>query len=88
MYLVCSLRTNVVFFIIFLTLTIAFGFLAAAYWYLALGEADYANTMLVAAGATTFVSDLAGWWIFFAILLASLDFPFQIPGTHSSHTIS
>lgn len=23
---------------------------------------------------------LLGWWIFFAILLAALDFPFQLPG--------
>jgi len=22
---------------------------------------------------------MAGWWIFFAIMLAALDFPFQIP---------
>lgn len=31
-YLICSLRTNIVFFIIFLTLVIAFACLAGAYW--------------------------------------------------------
>lgn len=31
-YLICSLRTNLVFFIIFLTLVVAFGLLAGAFW--------------------------------------------------------
>lgn len=79
-YLICSLRTNVVFFIIFLTLVPAFACLAGAYWHLALGNTEIATTLTVAAGALTFVSDMCGWWIFFAILLASLDFPFQLPG--------
>lgn len=35
-FLVCSLRTNVVFMVIFLTLVCAFSCLAAAYWNLAL----------------------------------------------------
>lgn len=36
-YLIASLRTNVMFFTIFLTLTIAFGTLSGAYWNLAKG---------------------------------------------------
>jgi len=86
-YLICSLRTNVVFVVIFFTLVIAFGLLAGAYWQLANALADNANPatlqkahrLQVAAGAFTFVTCLAGWWIFFAIMLAALDFPFQIP---------
>jgi len=30
---------------------------------------------------------MAGWWIFFAIMLASLDFPFSIPVGDLSHII-
>jgi hypothetical protein len=26
------------------------------------------------------VTSLAGWWLFVAIMLATLDFPFQVPG--------
>ncbi|KAH7314300.1 hypothetical protein BKA65DRAFT_557935 [Rhexocercosporidium sp. MPI-PUGE-AT-0058] len=85
-YLVCALRTNVVFVIIFFTLVPAFGLLAGAYWQNALaistGLASHANTAhrcQVAAGAFTFVTSMAGWWIFFAIMLAALDFPFQLP---------
>jgi len=84
-YLVCSLRTNVVFVIIFFTLVVAFGLLAGAYFQLALAAQGSASAaalavrLTVAAGAFAFVTSMAGWWIFFAIMLAALDFPFQIP---------
>ena len=32
-----------------------------------------------AGGAFAFITALAGWWIFFAIMLASIDFPYAIP---------
>jgi succinate-acetate transporter protein len=79
-YMICALRTNVVFVCIFASLVPAFGCLAGAYWHLAQGQVGTATTLLVAAGALTFITDVCGWWIFFAILLASLDFPFQLPG--------
>jgi len=86
-YLICSLRTNIVFMLIFLTLVPAFGCLAGAYWQLAnafgAGATEappIAATLLLAAGALTFITDMCGWWIFFAIMLAALDFPIQLPG--------
>ena len=81
LYMILALRTNLVFFLIFLTLVPAFALLAAAVWHTALGEAyaQTAKTEIIAAGALTFVTDMLGWYIFFAILLASLDFPFQLP---------
>jgi len=87
-YLICSLRTNVAFVIIFLTLVIAFSLLTAAYWHNALyignpklhaSSGALAGRLQIAAGACTFVTCMSGWWIFFAIMLAALDFPFQIP---------
>ncbi|THV96766.1 GPR1/FUN34/YaaH-class plasma membrane protein-like protein [Aureobasidium pullulans] len=91
LYFICSLRTNVVFAMIFFTLVLAFGCLTGAYWNLAIAygnpatsaaraaHAATATRCLVAAGALTFVTDMCGWWIFFAIMLAALDFPFQLP---------
>jgi hypothetical protein len=79
-YMICALRTNIVFVGIFLFLVPAFGCLAGAYWHLAKGNVSTAQTLLIAAGACCFVVCALGWWIFFAILLASLDFPFQLPG--------
>ena len=43
-FLICSLRTNIVFFLIFFTLVAAFGCLAAAYWNLALAYENAENT--------------------------------------------
>ena len=40
-----------------------------------------------AAGAFGFMACMAGWWIFFAQMLASVDFPFQIPVGDISHII-
>lgn len=48
-FLVCSLRTNIVFFIIFLTLVAAFCLITAAYWFLAMdytGNAAFAAKLL------------------------------------------
>jgi len=78
-YMICALRTNVVFVGIFFFLIPAFGCLTGAYWNLAKGNVSTALTLLKAGGACTFVVCALGWWIFFAILLASLDFPFQLP---------
>lgn len=79
-YLICSLRTNIVFVAIFATLVVAFGLLTATYFQLANGNAVLAGRLQVAAGAFCFITCLCGWWIFAAIMLAALDFPFQIPG--------
>jgi succinate-acetate transporter protein len=79
-YMICALRTNMVFVGIFFSLVCAFGCLAGAYWHLAEANVGTATTLIVAGGACTFVTCMLGWWIFFAILLASLDFPFQLPG--------
>ena len=94
-FLICSLRTNVVFFVIFLSLVGTFCCLAAAYWSLALvymngsntSAMDNAQKLTVAGGAFAFVTSMAGWWIFFAIMLASLDFPISIPVGDLSHII-
>lgn len=85
-YLICALRTNMVFVTIFFTLVGAFGCLAGAFWKIAealtVGPATAAMTgahLVVAGGAFAFVTCCAGWYIFAAILLASLDFPLALP---------
>ncbi|KAL8742651.1 MAG: hypothetical protein Q9184_008219 [Pyrenodesmia sp. 2 TL-2023] len=86
-FLICSLRTNIVFFIIFLALVLAHGCLAGAYFNLALafqnaanvGAARMASRLVIVGGAFLFVAALAGWYIFLATMLASLDFPVQVP---------
>ena len=79
-YMVCALRTNVVFVLIFASLVPAFGLLTAAYWNLALGKTLAAHHCTIAGGALTFVVSMLGWYIFAAILLAAVDFPLSLPG--------
>lgn len=85
-YLICSLRTNIVFVIIFLSLVIGFSLLSGSYWQMAngIGEENASALALghrlqVGAGASYFVTSLTGWYLFLSIMLASLDFPFQLP---------
>jgi hypothetical protein len=79
-YLICSIRTNMVFFMIFLTLVLAFACLAGSFFEANNGHAVLAARLQVAGGAFAFCTTLFGWWIFIAIMLASLDFPFSVPG--------
>jgi len=78
-YMICSVRTNLVFFGIFLTLVCAFGCLAGSYWNAALGKASLALTLQHAGGGFAFTTCLLGWWIFTAQMLAAVDFPFSLP---------
>ncbi|PSK33943.1 Protein alcS [Elsinoe australis] len=78
-YAIVSLRTNIVFFLIFVFLVPAFGLFAAAFWYNAEGETAYGARLQIAGGAFAFVVCLLGWYIFTAIMLASTDMPFALP---------
>lgn len=78
-YLICALRTNAIFVGIFFTLVLAFACLAGSYWQLAKGHAAEAVTLQHAGGGFTFVTCLLGWYLFFIQLLASVDFPLNLP---------
>jgi len=78
-FFICSLRTNVVFIVIFASLVCTFSLLAAAFWQLANGNAPFAMKLQIAGGAFGFITSMAGWWILLAQMLASVDFPLAIP---------
>ncbi|KAL8728288.1 MAG: hypothetical protein Q9166_005495 [cf. Caloplaca sp. 2 TL-2023] len=87
LYLICALRTNMVFVTIFFGLFFTFVLLTGSYWQLAVGRAAAAAKLQIASGAFAFLACLAAWWIFFAQMLASVDFPFQFPVGDISHVI-
>ncbi|KAI4194185.1 MAG: hypothetical protein LQ348_002694 [Seirophora lacunosa] len=64
-----------------------FVILTGSYWEIAIGHTAIAARLQIASGAFAFLASLAGWWIFFAQMLASVDFPFQIPVGDISHLI-
>lgn len=79
LYFICSLRTNLIFVIIFLTLDIALFLLVGFYWKAAEGDMAVANNLQVAAGAFTFTFCVFGWYLLTSILLQTLEFPFSLP---------
>ncbi|CEJ95024.1 Putative Transcriptional activator of ethanol catabolism AlcS [[Torrubiella] hemipterigena] len=79
MYLICSLRTNFVFFCIFLFLDIALFVLAGAYWKAAEGDVQAFHRLEITSGAFVFVFCVFGWYLLFAQLLETVDFPLDLP---------
>ncbi|CEJ89895.1 hypothetical protein VHEMI05711 [[Torrubiella] hemipterigena] len=81
-YLIAALRTNIAFVIVFACLVVAFPLLTGAYFLQAMdyaGNAAVVLKLVKAAGAMAFICSLTGWWIFFALILAAVDFPLNIP---------
>jgi len=79
MYFIASFRTNIPFVIVFLTLSFAFEFIAAGYFHTASGNMAAAAMNFKVAGGFAFVTGLAGYWIAFSLILASVGFPYTIP---------
>ena len=86
-YLICSLRTNMVFVVIFFGLMMLFAVLTGSYWNTAIGSTALAQQQQFVAGAFGMMATSAGWWIFLAQMLASVDFPVQLPVGDISHLI-
>jgi len=78
-YLICSLRTNAVFVLVFLAATTGFGLATGAFWNLSAGSLVAGGNLLVGAGACFFAASMAGWYLLLAIMLGSVDFPLAIP---------
>lgn len=72
-----SLRTNVVFVILFTVLDIDLFLLSAGYF--RIGEGRDPTTLFKAAGAFGFITAICGWWIMLALILGSTGMPFNVP---------
>jgi hypothetical protein len=77
--MVAAIRTNLVLITIFLFTVLGLELLAGAYWSIGAGKAELAVRLTHAAGGATFVVDMLGWYLFMVLVLASVDFPFDLP---------
>lgn len=78
-FLICSLRTNIVFVLIFIGAMLGFCLAAAAFWTTAAGMAIGA-TLLKGTGGAFFVAAMCGWYLLAVIMFATLDsFLAQLP---------
>ncbi|KAF8542662.1 hypothetical protein BDD12DRAFT_728237 [Trichophaea hybrida] len=78
-FLICSLRTNIVLVVLFLAYSLAFPLLAASEWQAAQGNKEAAHNLLVGGGAACFVVSLMTWYALINSLLQSVDFQFELP---------
>lgn len=78
-YLICALRTNFVYVMIFVTLCPMYCCLAGSYWHSAQGNVATALSLQHGGGALAFISCLLGWYLFLALCLTSVDFPLNLP---------
>lgn len=76
-FLICSLRTNIIFVFIFIGATLGFFLAAAAFWTTAAGMGIGA-TLLVATGGSFFAAAMFGWYLLAAIMFATLDLPWGL----------
>ena len=86
-FLIASLRTNLVFFLIFLLLVPAFGCLAGAFKALAQGDAAKSAKLQHAGAGLAFAVCLLGWYLFLVQVLAAVDFPLDLPVVDLSQVI-
>ena len=78
-FLICSLRTNLCFVLVFTTLLLTFACLAGSDWQAAQGNASLALSLQHAGGGIAFASTLVGWYVLLVQLLAAVDFPLELP---------
>ncbi|THV06389.1 hypothetical protein K435DRAFT_834304 [Dendrothele bispora CBS 962.96] len=78
-YLICSLRTNVAFVLIFLTLTPLLALLSAGYGQLGNGNVELGQTLMKASGACAFANACIAWYLFASLLFRAVDMPFTLP---------
>ncbi|KAH6686449.1 GPR1/FUN34/yaaH family-domain-containing protein [Plectosphaerella plurivora] len=78
-FMVASVRTNIVFFLIFVLLVPCFGCLSGSFFAVAKGASSHAVTLQHVGAGLLFGVTLLGWYIFLALVLQAVDFPFSLP---------
>ncbi|POY72914.1 hypothetical protein BMF94_4075 [Rhodotorula taiwanensis] len=77
-YLIASLRTNVVFVALFAFLDITFWLLTAVYLKLAHASFDHVPALVKAAGAFAFLGCLMGWYLEIVLIFDSVGIPVKL----------
>lgn len=78
-YMICALRTNLVFVVIQFLFVITFSFLPASFWYAANGFPARAKNLQIAGGAFGFAGSCVGWYLLASLLFEAVDFPWVLP---------
>ncbi|QIW96766.1 hypothetical protein AMS68_002284 [Peltaster fructicola] len=78
-YTIAALRTNICLVIILFCFTVTFPCLTASYFYAADGMLAASNTCRIVGAAFAFVASIVAWYLWFSLVLESVDFPIALP---------
>ncbi|EME40933.1 hypothetical protein DOTSEDRAFT_136849 [Dothistroma septosporum NZE10] len=74
-FLMCSTRTNLVFFLVFVAATMGFGFAAGSFWQIANGNIVLAGKLLVGSGGCFWAAAMLGWYLLIALMIPIMELP-------------
>ncbi|KAK9479555.1 GPR1/FUN34/yaaH family-domain-containing protein [Lipomyces japonicus] len=83
--LICALRTNIAFVLLFVCLEATFLCLTIGFFLLSEGKFAHGNNVVKAGGAMALATGLVGFYIFLVLMLVTVDFPFLLPVGDLSH---
>ncbi|EME82292.1 uncharacterized protein MYCFIDRAFT_40412 [Pseudocercospora fijiensis CIRAD86] len=78
-FCIAAVRTNALYLALMILLVPTFACLAAAFWKYAEGDMSAGLRLQHAGGGLAFALALGGWYLFAAMILASVDFPVTLP---------
>ncbi|KKA30008.1 hypothetical protein TD95_004393 [Thielaviopsis punctulata] len=78
-FMIASMRVNVAFVGVFVTLVFTFACLSASFFKVGQGDAALSLKLQHVGAGFLFATSLFGWWIFFGLVFASVDFPIALP---------
>lgn len=79
LYTIAALRTNICLVAILACFTITFPLLTASYFLAADGSMATSDTCRIAGAAFAFIASMIAWYLWFSMILESVDFPFSLP---------
>lgn len=79
LYGIAAMRTNICLVVILFCFVVTFPCLAASYFYAADGVTTLSNNCRIIGGAFAFASSLVAWYLWFSMILESVDFPLTLP---------
>lgn len=79
LYAIAALRTNICLVAILVCFTVTFPCLTASYFYAADGNMALSNSCRIVGAAFAFAASLVAWYLWFSMILESVDFPFSLP---------
>lgn len=86
-FLLGSLRTNLIFVLIFISAMCGFCFASAGLYYNSVGETGKGTKYIVATGAGFFAADMLGFYLFLGMMFEIMELPFPTPPVWDLSTV-